>query len=229
DGSLIAADACPYQPSIKAGDINCQPCPTNQSTWVKSSDCQDQVIFTKSAENLTRAADASLSLVRPSDKVQYHIDLKNVGSTTATVPISDYLGDVLEYAHLLDTGGGSVDAETQPLSWGPVSLEPNQTRRQSFLVQLPSTIAATSRGTSNQISYDCVMSNTIGTTVRLKVDCPIVKSVESAVTQLPTVPQTTNLIFGVVLLVVVSYFYARTRQLKKETRLIRRDLNAGTI
>jgi hypothetical protein len=33
---------------------------------------------------------------------------------------------------------------------------------------------------------------------------------------------------GAVLALVV-YFYARARQMKKEVRLIRKDLNAGTI
>ena len=37
------------------------------------------------------------------------------------------------------------------------------------------------------------------------------------------------MIFAGVVFAVVAYFYARSRQMKKEVRLIRRDLNAGTI
>lgn len=66
-----------------------------------------------------------------------------------------------------------------------------------------------------------------GTTV--KIDCPTPKVVEQVVSELPKTGVTENLLFAGILLAVVTFFYTRSRQLKKEVRLIRRDLNAGVI
>ena len=74
------------------------------------------------------------------------------------------------------------------------------------------------------------MDNTFGNNVRINVECPVQKViVEQTVSQLPHTGPGENMIFAGVVFAVVSYFYARSRQVKKEVRLIRRDLNAGTI
>ena len=64
---------------------------------------------------------------------------------------------------------------------------------------------------------------------QLMVDCPANKGVEQIVEELPHTGATENILFAGGVLSVVVYFYARSRQVKKEVRLIRRDLNAGTI
>ena len=61
------------------------------------------------------------------------------------------------------------------------------------------------------------------------IDCPTPKVVEQVVDQLPHTGASENILFAGGVLSVVVYFYARSRQVKKEVRLIRRDLNAGTI
>jgi hypothetical protein len=38
-----------------------------------------------------------------------------------------------------------------------------------------------------------------------------------------------DLLFGGIVAAVVVYFYARSRQLGKEVRLVRREFNAGTL
>ena len=66
--------------------------------------------------------------------------------------------------------------------------------------------------------------------INIPVECPVTKQVvEQTVQQLPHTGPTENMIFAGLLLAVASYFYARTRLMRKEVRLIRRDLNAGTI
>jgi hypothetical protein len=86
------------------------------------------------------------------------------------------------------------------------------------------------QGVSDRSSYDCTMTNTFGNSIDINVDCPIQKEiVEQTVAELPHTGPRENMIFAGVLFSIVAYFYARSRQMKKEVRLIRRDLNAGTI
>ena len=68
-----------------------------------------------------------------------------------------------------------------------------------------------------------------GNTLEVGVECPPEKIVEQVVTELPQTGSAENMIFAGIVLAVVTYFYARARQVKNEVRLIRRDLNAGTI
>ena len=83
---------------------------------------------------------------------------------------------------------------------------------------------------SNKTSYDCKIDNTFGNTISVNIDCPIQKeTIEQVVTELPKTGPRENMIFAGVVLAVVAYFYFRARQTKKEIRLIRRDINAGTI
>jgi len=61
------------------------------------------------------------------------------------------------------------------------------------------------------------------------VDCPTPKVVERTVKELPTTGPTENMIFAGVVLSIIAYFYARTKQLNKEVRLVRKDAIAGMI
>jgi hypothetical protein len=73
------------------------------------------------------------------------------------------------------------------------------------------------------------MTNAFGTTIDIKVNCPQVKMIEQTVKELPSTGAGPNFIFAGVLAAVVTYFWARSRQLNKEVRLIRKDFNMGTI
>ena len=74
------------------------------------------------------------------------------------------------------------------------------------------------------------LDNTFGNNTSINVDCPPEKQiVEQTVGQLPHTGPRENMIFAGIVFAVVVYFYTRSRQVKKEIRLIRRDLNAGTI
>jgi LPXTG-motif cell wall-anchored protein len=62
----------------------------------------------------------------------------------------------------------------------------------------------------------------------IAVSCPAPKVVEQ-VNQLPHTGPTENIIFAGIVLSIVTFFYFRSRQLSTEVRLIRRDVNGGTI
>ena len=230
---------CPLNPDLVASNPDCKPCEDNPDIWYKDKDCKSDFDVTKAVKNVTQnGSNANNTTVQPGDRLEYRLTVKNTGNTTGAYVIEDNLADVLEYADIVDLGGGTLltTSPTVPVeknnyvSWPSTSLKPGESIEKIVNVQVKSTIPATPQGLGNQSSYDCQMVNDFagnGTTV--KVDCPTPKVVEQVVQELPHTGVTENLLFAGAVLAIVVYFYARSRQLKKEVRLIRRDLNAGTI
>ncbi len=82
---------------------------------------------------------------------------------------------------------------------------------------------------SNPQSYNCRITNTFGNTLNVRIDCPPEKVVEQTITELPHTGAGENMLFSAIVVAVAVYFYARSRQMITEVRLIRRNINAGTI
>lgn len=221
---------CAYTPTLPASSPMCQPCAGNSSIWMKDERCASKLVLTKTASNLTQGDVAAGGIMAmPSDRIAYQITVSNDGLAPVKAPLTEHLSDVLEYAKIIDSGGGTFNKDTQVLSWPDVTLAPGQHQSRLFVVQLASTIPATPQGKSNPSSYDCRMLNTFGNNVAINVSCPAPKIVEQTVAQLPHTGPTENMIAAGVIFATVAYFYARSRQLRTEVRLIRRDLNAGAI
>lgn len=91
------------------------------------------------------------------------------------------------------------------------------------------TIPATAQGASNNTSYDCVMTNTFGNAVEIGVNCPTPKVIEQVTSELPKTGATENMLFIGIVLAIAVYFYTRTREINKEIRLVRKNVNIGTI
>jgi uncharacterized repeat protein (TIGR01451 family) len=230
---------CPLNSDIVASNPDCKPCEDDKTIWYKDKDCTSDFELTKKVKNISQLVEnANNTTVLPGDRLEYRLSVKNVGNTTGSYTIQDTLSDVLEYATLIDTGGGTLvkadsDAPAEKIgtiSWPTVEIKPGATIEKIINVQVMATIPATPEGSSNRESYNCRMVNDFagnGTTVM--INCPTPKIVEQVVTELPQTGATENMIFAGVVLAVVVYFYARARQVKKEVRLIRRDLHAGTI
>lgn len=190
-----------------------------------------KVTLTKTGNNVSQGnVSASSVVAKENDRVSFTITAKNSGGTAERVTLEDNLGDVLEYSTLVDRGGGSFNETTKVLSWPAVNLQPGATETRTFAVKVLDTIPATPQGQSDASSYNCVMENVFGTVdVSVPVTCAPPKVVERVVTELPKTGPTENMIFAAVVLAVVTFFFFRSKQLGKEVRLIRRDLNAGTI
>jgi hypothetical protein len=190
------------------------------------------VVQSKTAIDVTQGSvDASTITANEGDMINYTLTVKNEGGVTAPTKLSDYLGDVLQYSTLADNGGGTFDSTTNYLTWPDINLGPGETQIRSFGIQVLSTIPATAQGQSDPSSFDCRMQNTFGAniTVTIPVSCPTPKIVEQVTTQLPHTGPSENILFAGIVLGIATYFYARSRQVKKEIRLIRRDLSSGTI
>lgn len=238
-GFTIAPPAkCPQNPALLKTDPNCQPCPGDSTIWINDTKCNAEIIQTKTAQNTSQNnTDATTIAAKATDQIVYKINVTNKGLKATEYTIKEDLADVLQYASLENTGGGTLTDDNSSdaiatktlLTWPKVTLKPGETQTRIFSVKLASTIAAKGAGTGNPNSYDCVMTNTFGNTVNINVDCPVQKKVESVVAQLPHTGLNENIAFAAIIFAVVTFFYARSRQLKKEVRLIRRDFNTGTI
>lgn len=191
-----------------------------------------KIVQSKSALNASQGnVVANTVTAKAGDRITYTLKVENTGGTAKEVTIEDHLGDVLEYATLTDKGGGTFNEATKVLSWPAVKLKPKETQIRTFAVQVLNKIPATPKGLSDPTSYNCLMENVFGddSSVTIPVVCAPPKVVEEVVKELPTTGPAENMMFAGVVLAVVTYFFLRSKQLGKEVRLIRRDLNAGTI
>lgn len=221
---------CSLNPSLPANSPKCQPCEGTPGLWIGDKNCKAELIQMKQATNLTQdGKDATSVTANASDKIAYKLTVRNQGKKTTSAAISDDIQDSLEYATLIDAGDGTYNDQTKTISWPNVTLKPGEEQSRVFILQLLPTIPATPQGASNDTSYDCVMTNTFGNTTSVNVNCPPVKHVEQVVSELPHTGPGENMLFAGIVLAVVVYFYARSRQMGKEVRLIRRGLNAGTL
>jgi hypothetical protein len=229
--SVSPPEKCQYNPGIPATDQDCKPCPYDKTVWIKDEqNCRVQISQSKEAINLSQNINnANDTTAKTSDRIRFTVYTSNVGNGTATAKLEESLGDVLQYAKLLDDGGGVFDDKTKVLSWGNVSLGPQQTDTRTFVVQVNDVIPATPRGANDPAAYNCLMTNSYGNTINIHVECPPDKTIETLVKQLPSTGAGANIVFGTLLIMVVTYFYARSRQLNKEVRLVRKEFNSGTI
>lgn len=229
--TIAPPEVCSVNPSLPKDNPDCQPCPADPTIWIKDERCVADIINSKSAINKTQnGLTASKSHAVASDKIEYTLKVENRGLVAKTVTIRESLNDTLQYATLIDGGSGIYNKAKSTLTWADVTVKPGTSQTRSFVVQLMKEIPTTNTGTSDGSSYDCKMTNTFGNTVEIAVRCPQEKIlVERTVSELPKTGPGENLLFAGLLLAVVTYFYARSRQLGKEVRLIRRNVNVGTI
>lgn len=223
---------CPYNPALPINDPKCkQDCTTNPEL----AGCAPDIEITKTAVNRSQNDnDATAQKAQAGDIIVYTISMSNTGKTSGTVALDDVLTDALEYSQLTEIGGGTFDDSTDALSWGTLTVEPGTTIKRQFVMTVLNPIPAMAQNQGSPDSYDCVMSNVVRKDgegiIKVPVECPVVKQVvEQTVEELPHTGPTENMIFAGGLLAVVGYFYARSRLMRKEVRLIRRDINAGTI
>jgi hypothetical protein len=190
-----------------------------------------KVTLSKTARNITQGnVSASSITAKENDKITYTLTAENVGGVAKVTKLEDNLADVLQYATIIDKGGATFNETTKVLSWPDITLAPKEKQTRTFAIQILATIPATPKGLSDPSSYDCVIENVFGTSgVTIPIVCAPPKVIERVTTELPRTGPTENMVFAGVVLAVVAYFYFRSRQLGTEVRLIRRDLNSGTI
>ena len=188
------------------------------------------VKLSKSAiNNSQNNSDATEASARAGDVISFTIYISNPDQFARQVDITDDLTDVLEYASLTDYGGGQFSEDDQSLSWNNITLDAGGQTARSFAVTIKNPVPRMAHGRNNPESYNCTMTNVAGNAVNVSVDCPTLKQVEHAISTLPQTGVGENITFAGILLFLTVFFYARSRQLSKEVRMIRKEFNAGTL
>lgn len=183
-----------------------------------------------SITNLSRAQNGSLlSTAQPLDKIEYILSIKNSTDSNLIANFTANLSDILEYSTLLDIGGGSFAEKINVLSWPPTKIAAGETQRRSFVVKLLPEIPSIATGQSNASSFDCKMTLEFGEEASIPVNCPLPKYVEHFLAIMPSVGNGQTIGLTALFFVVITYFYIRTRQLKKEILIIRHNYNSGTL
>lgn len=181
----------------------------------------------KTVKNITQnlEGDKALnSIVKAGDVLEYTLTTSNTQDfERKNVTITDYVGDILEYATLdeayLKQQGGTFDTGTKKVSFVLGSVAAKSDVAKTFKVTLKNPIPATNAPSAVSGSYDCRISNKYGNELSMAVACPAVKGIET----LPNTGPGTSAIMGFIVVTFVGYFYARSRVLRKELALIRAE------
>lgn len=241
-------EKCPFDQRIAKTDTKCQFCPIEgkQNIALNSTECTpcDESKQTtegkdisclelhKTAKNVTRQiANASGTRANPGDTIEYTLSVKNFGKEVRKgFVIEENMEDVLEYADIIDASGATFT--TNPvhlLSWGPIDIKPGETITRTILIKVKSTIPVTPASTSDPYSHDLKMVNVYGDTVEIKLPSHPIKTIEQTVTKLPSTGFEVNMLIGTFLVMATTYFYFRSRTMRKELLIIRQQFQTGGV
>jgi uncharacterized repeat protein (TIGR01451 family) len=215
---------------------------TNLGERVTSA-CQQTVVIEKektaiiSTSKLVRnatqnIANANGTIASPGDELIYTIRAQNVGDATqkAYVFPEDSIQDILDYADLTDKKTAELVNKSgfQTLVWKePVDIPTGQTVEKQFVVKVKPSLPKTNTPASDPLKYDCQIDNTIGSvkstkdTVVIKFNAGLCKPVEQIVSTLPNTGPGASMIVTFLGVLVVMYFYSRSRLLAKEVDVVR--------
>lgn len=185
----------------------------------------------KTVANITQktsGATTERTVVQAGDVLEYTITTSNTqGFERTDVTVSDYIGDVLDYATLdiekLNELGGKFETDTNKIIWSDVSIPANGSIKKTFQVKIKDPVPSTNQPSALGTDFDCKISNEYGNEVTMNINCPLVKSIES----LPNTGAGTSMLITGMLTLVVGYFFARSRLIAKELDIVRTDFAGG--
>ncbi|MDO8265347.1 MAG: hypothetical protein Q7T41_00215, partial [Candidatus Saccharibacteria bacterium] len=184
----------------------------------------------KAVKNITQDKKLDTNIVNTvqSDNVlEYELITTNSQNYQRTgVDISDYIGDILDYAVLdaefLKQQGGTFDESTKKVIWTNITVPANGKVLSYFRVKIKNPIPTTNSPSTVSGTFDCKIGNEYGNQITINIDCPLVKGVES----LPNTGPGSSLAIMTGITFVVAYFFYRSRLLAREMDLIRNDYAA---
>lgn len=215
---------CPYNPNIPKDSPQCKPCDKSSDGDVTAC-----IILTKKASNTTQGIpDANGTVAHAGDTIIYTLSAQNTSKETLKkFVVEENIGDVLEYADVVDYHGGVKD-ENNIVRWPATDIKAEGTISKQLTVRIKNPIPQTPVAPSNPGSYDLTLSNVYGNTVDINLPGGVIKTTEQAVATLPNTGPGTNLMIGFAITAVIGYFLARSRLLAKELDIVRTEYASGS-
>lgn len=204
-------------------------------TITKPTQPTPRITTDKAVTNLTqKIADANNTTAHASDVLRYTLTIANTGDAPATNfalsgEYGENIADIMEYADLTDKGDASFNETTKVLSWGAVTIPAGGQVQKTFSVTVKNPIPATPTSVSNPVSFDYVMHNKYGRDVVVNLDKPANKIIEQTATSLPETGPGTSMIITTIGVMIVAYFFYRSRLLAKELEIVHHEFSAGGI
>ncbi len=184
--------------------------------------------LSKAAVNITRNTDATRQPAVGGESIRYTLTTRNSGGQEAkSYQVKEDLTDVLEYATLVETGGGTLQGTI--LSWPTTDIKAGGQLVRTFTVTVKSPVPATPTGISDRNSYDLKMDNVYGNDVRVEIEAPAPKQIEQVAHELPATGPGASLLATLIFSALVLYFFARNRQLIAEIKVLRADHERGIL
>lgn len=184
----------------------------------------------KSVRNITQnISDANNKVAKGGDELEYSLTISNAGTTKAEnyVIDSDNLNDVLEYADLASYNEAIYDKINQRLTWPAATVPANGSIIKKFTVRVKNPIPSTPPALSDATSYDYKMRNVFGNEVVVNLDKPISGVAYQSLNSLPNTGPSTSILISIFGLIIVGYFYSRSRLLAKEVSIVENEILAG--
>jgi fimbrial isopeptide formation D2 family protein len=201
----------------------------NNETCKNPNDHYACVVQNKRAGNITAGlTDANNSTAHAGDNIEYTLSATNTQKYTTynKYVITDNIGDILEYADVVNLNGGKLDGKGN-VSWPAKDIKAGQTIQATFTVKVKDPIPATPVSTSNPGSFDLTMTNSYGDTVKIHLPPTTSKIIEATSSTLPNTGPGTNIFIAVMLTSVIGYFFARSRLMSKELDIVKVEYTTG--
>lgn len=200
--------------------------PANPSAKISTD-----IKVSNTSQNIDNAINTTAN---PGDILKYTISLTNNGNKAANKFLIDKeygedISDILEYADLTNQYDAIFNEKTGFLSWGPIDIQPGEKFQKTFTVTVKNPLPATPISKSNPLSFNYEMSNKYGRNTSIMLNKPITKIVEQATTNLPKLNNFVCLLISFITLLVIGYFYYRSRLLKKESAIIHQEYSSGGL
>lgn len=223
DKETITITGCslPGKEHLPPDSTECRPCAESES----EDDTTVCIELSKQASNITQdISNANGTTAKAGDTITYTLSAKNTGNIRIeSFGVEENIGDILDYADVVDLHGGTLDDTTKIVTWPSGAIEAGATMQQKLTVKVKDPIPQTPISGSNPGTFDLVMTNVYGNTIDIKLPGGTVKTTEQIVTTLPNTGPGTSLAIGFVVTSIIGYFFARSRLLATELAIVREE------
>ncbi len=189
--------------------------PGNIPAEVSSSVCHTVSLIKKSktAKYINRSDDPQKSPANAGDEIEYTLTTTNQTGAAVSYIVTEDLTDVLNYADVTDTGGGTL-TDTK-LIWAAKNIPAGGSITNTFTVTVKDPIPNNQPSVNNPNGYDYNMFNSYGNEVNIKINKPLIQEIVDVATNLP---ETGAAQYGLVVffLGLSVYFFVRNKQLTGE-------------